>query len=154
MQKPVFEVRKVIDEATRTAALKVRQMVFVEEQQVPAQDEYDQYDEPNSGAEHFLVTDLLSRSVCGTARWRFADKGIKLERFAVLEPYRNQGAGHILVGAVLQDISNHDDTEGKTIYLHAQLRAVPFYERAGFEKQGDIFEECNIKHYQMVKTRA
>ena len=37
-----------------------------------------------------------------------------------------------------------------TIYLHAQLPAVAFYERYGFVKEGDIFYEANMAHYKMV----
>jgi predicted GNAT family N-acyltransferase len=36
------------------------------------------------------------------------------------------------------------------VYLNAQLRAVPFYERHGFRKVGKMFEEANIQHYKMM----
>ena len=41
----------------------------------------------------------------------------------------------------------------KTIYLHAQLRAIPFYARHGFEKTGPQFSECNIEHFKMIFTK-
>jgi len=36
------------------------------------------------------------------------------------------------------------------VYLHAQLQAISLYERTGFEKVGEMFEECDIQHYRMV----
>ena len=41
--------------------------------------------------------------------------------------------------------------ENKTMYLHAQLKAIPFYERQGFKKVGDLFVECEIEHYKMIR---
>jgi predicted GNAT family N-acyltransferase len=57
--------------------------------------------------------------------------------------------GQALVAAVLADIANDPGTAGKQKYLHAQLTAVPLYSKFGFEKEGDIFDECNILHYKM-----
>jgi len=39
------------------------------------------------------------------------------------------------------------------IYMHAQLDVIPFYEKMGFEKEGDLFTEANIMHYKMVLKR-
>lgn len=85
----------------------------------------------------------------GTARWRYTDKGVKLERFAVLPEYRGKGIGGALVSHLLEDIERAPEAAGKFRYLHAQLPAVSLYERHGFQKVGDIFEECNILHYLM-----
>ena len=38
----------------------------------------------------------------------------------------------------------------RTIYLHAQIQVVEFYQKLGFVKQGNLFEEAGIKHYKMV----
>lgn len=40
--------------------------------------------------------------------------------------------------------------ENKPMYLHAQLKAIPLYERCGFKKTGALFLECDIEHYKMV----
>lgn len=126
------------------AAFAIREKVFVEEQQVPREDEYDEFDQ--QGAQHYLAR-AADGTACGAARWRTTDNGVKLERFAVLEPYRNQQAGSALLTQVLRDV--HAAHPGKKVYLHAQLRAVPFYERHGFQKVGDQFSECDILHYKM-----
>jgi predicted GNAT family N-acyltransferase len=118
----------------------IRRKVFVEEQKVSAEDEFDEFE---ASAHHFLA--FYNEKPVATARWRATEKGIKLERFAVLEECRNKNIGSQILAAVLSDVKPFN----KTIYLHAQLKAVPFYERAGFEKEGDIFSECDILHYTM-----
>jgi predicted GNAT family N-acyltransferase len=40
--------------------------------------------------------------------------------------------------------------EGKTLYLHAQISALPLYQKFGFEKEGPAFDECGIRHYKMI----
>lgn len=136
-------VSKIEDIRDLDAAFTIREKVFVEEQQVPPDAEYDQFEKT---AHHYLAT--VDKVPCGAARWRQTDKGIKLERFAVLPAYRNQEVGSHLLHQVLQDVKAAHPN--KTIYLHAQLLAVPFYERQGFEISGDQFSECDILHYKMV----
>lgn len=128
-------------------AFEIRREVFVEEQAVPAEEEYDEYE---TIARHFLAFDEQGRS-CGTARWRFTPKGIKLERFAVLQRARGKGVGAALVQKVLEDVAAQPDTTGKTCYLHAQLTAMPLYAKFGFAPEGEEFLECGIRHYLMKK---
>jgi predicted GNAT family N-acyltransferase len=117
----------------------IRTWVFVEEQKVDRTLEYDHEEES-----HFYLLYLDGEPVA-TARWRETDKGIKLERFAMLKEYRNMGLGTQLLIEVLKDVTK----TGKMIYLHSQLMAVSYYERAGFKKAGDKFTEAGIKHYLM-----
>ena len=84
--------------------------------------------------------------VKGTARWRETEKGIKLERFAVLAVDRGKGAGTLLLKRVLEDVT----PLGKEIYLHAQVSAMDFYLKAGFKVKGDGFEEAGIQHFLMI----
>lgn len=142
-----MKTKKVSDQRELQAAFAIRQKVFVEEQHVNREEEYDEFEDT---AVHFLATDEQGRP-CGTARWRFTEKGVKLERFAVLKECRGKGAGGKLVEKVLDDVSRHPEAEGKKIYLHAQLAAVPLYEKFGFKKEGEQFEECAILHYKMIK---
>lgn len=118
----------------------IRRKVFVEEQQVGEAEEYEFEDE----SVHFLA--LADGIPAGAARWRRTDKGIKLERFAVLPEYRSAGVGSALVSAVLDDIPQ----DAEFVYLHAQLTAVGLYKKFGFREVGDMFEEANIQHYKMV----
>ncbi len=122
----------------------IRREVFVDEQKVDPEEEFDEFEQ---NSRHFLA--VFGKSPCGTARWRFTEKGIKLERFAVLRDFRNRKIGENLLKAVLNDVANFVDTKGKKIYLHAQLHAVPFYEKFGFIKEGEMFQEANIDHFKM-----
>ena len=121
-------------------ALNIRRSVFVDEQNVPPGLEVENED---SATFYLLFQNNLS---VATGRWRETEKGIKLERFAVLPEYRNQNLGSILLTKVLVDLK----LSGKTIYLHSQLKAVSFYERQGFGKMGEMFEEAGIWHYEMI----
>ena len=76
---------------------------------------------------------------------RKTNKGYKLERFAVLEEERKKGYGDCILKEILNDLKEYKGT----IYLHAQEQVVSFYEKIGFKKEGDIFEEANIMHYKM-----
>ena len=121
-------------------AYDIRKKVFVGEMDIDPNVEYDKHDPT---AHHYLV--LLDDHPVGTARWRETEDGIKLERFAILEEQRNRHIGKILLKEMLHDVV----PLGKKIYLHAQLKAVPFYERSGFKKIGEIFFEARLGHYYM-----
>ncbi len=121
------------------SAFAIRRQVFVEEQGVDPALEYDHEEE----AHHYLL--LLGDKPVATARWRETDKGIKLERFAVLPSFRNRGIGEIILKEVLKDVHQTE----KVIYLHSQLKAVSFYERSGFKKSGEMFSEAGIDHFLM-----
>ena len=120
-------------------AFAIRKQVFVEEQGVDPALEYDHEEE----ASHYLL--FLGEKPIAAARWRETKKGIKLERFAVLPSFRNRGIGEIILQEVLKDVTS----QGKPVYLHAQLKAVPFYERNGFLKEGEMFTEAGIEHFLM-----
>ncbi|MCC5939079.1 MAG: GNAT family N-acetyltransferase [Lunatimonas sp.] len=139
-----IEVSKVNNTDELEVLFRIREEVFVVEQQVAPEEEYDEYEERST---HFLAK--YDGQPVATARWRFTEKGVKLERFAVLKPYRGKGVGKALVGAVLADIDQNPAAASKVRYLHAQVTALGLYEKFGFEKVGDLFEECKILHYKM-----
>lgn len=133
-------VEKVVSGKQLDAIFAIREIVFVEEQEVDRDLEYDQFEETS---EHFIA--LVDGTPAGTARWRKTPNGIKLERFAVLKEYRNAGLGGKIVEAVLADLPNKNN-----VYLHAQLPACSLYQRFGFVAEGPQFEEAGIQHYKMV----
>ena len=138
---------RITDLRDLDAAFTIREQVFVREQGVPADVEYDQHDRQAS-THHYLARTADGRPA-GAARWRpTSPTSVKLERFAVLPEFRNQEIGGSLLQAVLADVRAELPTA--EIYLNAQLRAVPFYERHGFEKAGAQFEEAGIQHHKMV----
>ena len=120
-------------------AFAIRKKVFVEEEGVDPNLEYNQEED----AHHYLLE--LAGKPIATARWRETEKGIKLERFAVLQGFRNRGLGQIVLNAVMNDVIPLK----KIIYLHSQVKAVSFYERNGFGKKGEIFYEAGLGHYYM-----
>ncbi|RKR85256.1 putative GNAT family N-acyltransferase [Mucilaginibacter gracilis] len=139
----LIKVSKVYQPAHLDEVFAIRREVFVGEQNCPPELEWEHEEESN----HFLAT--VDGEPAGASRWRKTDKGYKLERFAVLGKYRNNGIGQALVQAVLNDLP----ADANYIYLHAQIYAVTLYQRFGFEKTGPEFEEAGIRHYKMVLAR-
>ncbi len=127
------------------SAFAIRRQVFVEEQHVSAEEEYDEFEDSST---HFLAR--ADSTPCGTARWRRTSNGIKLERFAVLAAFRGQGVGKALVKTVLADVSSQQPKPIERIYLHAQVTAMPLYAGFGFMSVGPMFEEAGIQHCKMV----
>lgn len=136
-------VTNIIDKKILEEAFKIRRKVFVEEQEVDEEEEYEFEEE----SQHFIAS--INGVYVGTARWRQTDKGVKLERFAILKEYRSMGVGSELVKAVIKNIPE----EFAYLYLHAQLTAMGLYAKYGFIEEGPMFEEAGIKHYKMVLNR-
>ncbi len=132
------------DTAICNEIFKIRSEVFVDEQQVSRQEEFDDFE--NSSL-HYLGS--IKGTPAGTARWRITKNGIKLERFAVLKPFRKKGIAAAILLKVLEDVK----PAGTRIYMHAQLSAMGFYEKYGFKKEGPMFSEANIDHYVMIYER-
>jgi len=122
----------------------IRNQVFVIEQNVPKEEEFDGLDDISTQ----ILLSVEGKNI-GTCRIRLTEKGLKLERFAVLLEDRKIGAGMWMLKEVLIYI-HQKFLEQKYIYLHAQIQVVEFYEKVGFEKVGEIFYECEIAHYKMV----
>ena len=141
----MIKIRKFQFENTKfmQTAHNIRYKVFVIGQNCPEDIEWE-FEEEST---HFLVFD--NKEAVATARHRETNNGYKLERFAVLESKRGNGYGHIVLKAILEDLSNFKES----IYMHAQLDVIPFYEKMGFEKEGDLFIEANIMHYKMILKR-
>lgn len=146
IESPTLTIRKAANPDELSHAFQIRETVFVKEQRVSPEEEYDRHD---ASATHLVVYDA-EEVPCGTARWRSTNRGIKLERFAVLRSHRGQGVGRLLLETILWDIDEDPNVGQQSVYLHAQTGAVGFYEKFGFDRVGDEFEECNIKHYEMI----
>ena len=128
------------DKKLTKLVFQIRQEVFVVEQNVDPELEYDEFEDIS---QHYLV--FKNDTPVATARWRKTEKGIKLERFSLLKKYRNKGIGTILLKKVMQDILPLN----KNIYLHSQVSAVNLYLRQGFKVSGEKFMEAGIEHYFM-----
>ena len=124
-------------------AFLVRQEVFIHEQGVPAELELDEYDPL---ATHALA--YLDGHCIGTGR--LVDLGggqAQIGRMAVLSTYRNQGVGKQILEKLI-DLAKSQGSE--SIVLHAQVTAIPFYEKLGFQTQGPIYDEAGIPHRNMI----
>ena len=128
------------DQNQMDKAKQIRVKVFVQEQNVPFEEDWDE-----EFSENYLILNDEEQAI-GTMRWRDLGEKIKLERVAVLEEYRNNGYGEMLVREVIKDIKSKTN---KPITLHSQLKAIPLYERIGFKQYGELFYEADIPHYAM-----
>jgi predicted GNAT family N-acyltransferase len=119
----------------------VRRAVFIDEQGVPEDMEWDADD---SGAVHLLAVDDSGQAI-GCAR--LLPDG-HIGRMAVLPAWRGRGVGRALLAAA----QNAAQTRGHTtLRLSAQTHAAAFYARAGFVAVGDDYEEAGIAHVAMQK---
>lgn len=139
-----ISVMKVADPDDLSFLLQIRHEVFVVGQNVPKEEENDEFEYTST---HFLAT--YDGTMCGTARWRETQEGVKLERFAVLEEFRGKGVAKALLDGMLADIKKNKKTREKKIYLHAQVHVIPFYEKSGFVIEGEEFVEAGIRHKKM-----
>ena len=123
-------------------AFEVRRLVFVREQGVAEALEYDGLD---NEAVHVIARD--GDIVVGTARVRFPTPNqAKIERMAVLEPFRRKGIGSAILSFVKQELR---DRGIEHVVLHAQTAVTGFYSSHGFQEAGSPFWEAGIEHMEM-----
>lgn len=126
--------------ADADALRRVRETVFIDEQQVPAADEWDGLDHD---CQHVLVRDTDGNAI---ATGRLTPQR-SIGRMAVLREWRGRGIG----SAVLKALVEQARANGwPRVSMHAQSHAVPFYERHGFHVEGEAFDECGIEHRHMA----
>ncbi|MFO1336581.1 MAG: YbgC/FadM family acyl-CoA thioesterase [Piscinibacter sp.] len=124
----------------------LRTAVFVEEQRIPAEMEWDAADAECVHAVAYnrlglpLATGRLLQHVPGVA---------KIGRMAVAQAVRSSGVGREVLEALMKAARARGDHE---VLLHAQTSAAPFYARAGFTPRGAEFEEAGIPHVEMTRA--
>ncbi len=128
-------------------AFLVRQEVFILEQSVPAELELDEFD---SSAAHILA--YQDAHCIGTGRLvNLSAKQAQIGRIAVLAKFRGKGIGK----QILQKLVDLAASQGvREIILHSQVSAIPFYEKLGFQAQGEAYDEGGIPHRNMMLTLA
>lgn len=136
------EITETRDIATCRA---LRRVVFIEEQDVSEADEIDDLDEV---AIHLLATD--GGKPVGTARLLVDGPTGKIGRVCVLKESRGTGLGAALIRAGIETFRTRAGIE--TVKLGAQVHALGFYERLGFEAKGPIYDDAGIPHRDMVLT--
>ncbi len=120
----------------------IRETVFMHEQKVAEELEWDGEDE---GAIHLLASDDEGKPI-GCAR--ILHDG-HIGRMAVLQPWRGRGVGTALLKQALAAVRARGCSEA---FLDAQRYAIPFYERLGFQAEGDEFLNAGIPHRHMRLT--
>ena len=127
-------------------ARRIRSQVFVEEQHIPAEMEWDGADD---GCVHALACNRFGVPLATGRMLEHVPGVAKIGRMAVLAPMRGGHIGRSVLDALLQHARERGDREA---LLHAQLGASPFYTRAGFVARGPVFEEAGIPHVEMVRS--
>lgn len=153
-----FTIKSVTWQTTQRELIMLRTAVFMDEQNVSPEDEWDNKDET---ATHFLVTSAEGAAI-GCARLLIeshsnADENsltppqnstlFHIGRVAVLKSHRQQGIGkqllQTIINGCLQSMPSSD------IYLNAQTARIKFYQQLGFVIQGDVFMDAGIPHIEM-----
>jgi YbgC/YbaW family acyl-CoA thioester hydrolase len=144
--QPMVQVRVGAWSELGADAQAIRTEVFVQEQKIPAEMEWDEADATCLHAVAYnrfglpLATGRLLEHVPGVA---------KIGRMAVLASMRGGRIGREVLDALMQAARERGDREA---LLHAQTSASAFYSRAGFVTRGDLFEEAGIPHVEMVRA--
>src|SRR5229473_4214386 len=138
--RATFTVSILAWDAALPLARPVRELVFVTEQKVPLELEWDEWDERS---DHAVARDMKGRAI-GTAR--LLPDG-RIGRMAVLREWRRRGVGAALMRALLQQAREQSMSR---VTLHAQTHAAGFYRRFGFNERGGEFWEAGIPHVEMT----
>lgn len=133
------EVADWSNQDQRATLLTLRDTVFIQEQGVPEQRERDGLD---GNCWHVLARDEEGQPIgCG----RLAPEG-KVGRMAVIRNWRGKGVG----SALLRELIARARAQGcAEVTLDAQVSALGFYERAGFQAYGDVFDDAGLPHRAM-----
>jgi YbgC/YbaW family acyl-CoA thioester hydrolase len=124
----------------------IRTAVFVEEQGIPLEMEWDEADQT---AVHVVAYNGLGQAI-GTGRLlQHAPGSAKIGRMAVNRVLRGSSLGRELLNALVAEAEQRGDSE---VLLHAQRSAEGFYTRLGFAPRGEPFEEVEIPHIEMVRA--
>jgi predicted GNAT family N-acyltransferase len=136
-------IKVVANQKELEDAFSIRKTVFVEEQNVPLEEEIDAYE---GKAEHFVMYNEGSPIAAG--RFRLVEGYGKVERICVLNKARKTGAGKAIMNAIENYALQKDIHKLK---LNAQTHAIPFYAGLGYEIVSEEFMDAGIPHKTMVK---
>jgi predicted GNAT family N-acyltransferase len=137
-------LRVVTEDRDLWKVLVVRGIVFVEEQGVPYDGEVDEHED---GAVHVLGE--VDGEPVASGRLRFVEGWAKLERIAVRRAWRGRGHGSAVVRFLIDEARRRGHAQ---LRMHAQAHLAQYYATFGFAVQGEIFQECGIDHYLMVRV--
>ena len=139
--KPSITLSFVDWSTHQTELYAIRYQVFVQEQQVPEELEQDEFDAQS--------THILARAANGAAigTGRLLPDG-HIGRVAVLAEWRKYGIGKRIMEALIDQarIQGH-----QLVALNAQVDALDFYRKLGFQAKGETFLDAGIVHQSMYR---
>lgn len=144
MNRLNFKVKTVTWESAKRDIKPIRETVFIQEQNVPAELEWDGLDRESI---HILAI-LEDNTPIGTVR--LLPDG-HIGRMAVLRDYRNMGVGSAMLSALLEHARKHNIND---LFLLAQTKAISFYKQYGFSTIGEIFMDAGIPHKKMIYSQV
>ena len=133
-------------DAMAVPARAIRTEVFIGEQNIPAEMEWDDED---AQALHALASNRFGLPLATGRMLRHAPGVARIGRMAAVQTVRGSGVGRAVLEALMQAARARGDTE---VRLHAQTSAQAFYARAGFAPCGPVFEEAGLPHIEMSRT--
>lgn len=138
----MLEIKILQSETEKADAFNIREEVFVEEQGFALEIEIDEYD---NSAIH--VAGYINGAPVACGRLVLKDGKAKIGRLAVKKEFRKKRFGAEICRFLIIEAKKSNPVE---IYLHSQIKAAGFYQKAGFLPVGKIFLEENAEHIKMV----
>ena len=138
----VIDIKFTQNDREMLSCLSLRRTVFIEEQNVPENEEVDG-DDPN--CDHILLT--ISDDPVGAARLKYYDNFVKVQRVCVLKKYRGQGIGSNIINFIIKHIEKNDIRN--SVRLGSQIHALEFYKGLGFVEFGEEYLDAGILHKDM-----
>jgi predicted GNAT family N-acyltransferase len=123
----------------------LRTEVFVDEQKVPPEMEWDEDDDT---ALHCVAVNRMGMALATGRLLQHAPGVSRIGRMAVKKSMRGSALGRRVLDALMEAARARGDAR---VVLHAQCSAQGFYQRAGFAPHGAVFEEAGIAHIEMVR---
>lgn len=140
----MLDIRSGSWDALGAQAGPLRNAVFVQEQGIPAELEWDADD---ASALHVVAFNRLGVAVATGRLVLQSDGSSRIGRMAVLAPLRGATVGRVVLDALVAAARARGDRQ---VVLHAQRSAEGFYRRAGFVAQGEPYDEAGIAHITMA----
>ncbi len=144
--QPMVDIRLGAWAQLGEAARQVRTEVFVQEQQIPLEMEWDDED---ATALHAVAYNRLGMPVATGRLLQHGPNVARIGRMAVSRVLRGSGLGRDILHALMDAARQRGD---RAVVLHAQRSAEGFYRQLGFEGQGEPFEEAGIPHLEMRRA--
>lgn len=144
--KPMVEVRVGLWTELGCDAERIRSTVFIEEQGIPQEMEWDEAD---AACTHAVAYNKLGQPLATGRLLEHVPGVAKIGRMAVVQAMRGSGVGRAVLDALMKAAREHGYREA---VLHAQTSASSFYGKAGFAARGPVFDEVGIPHIEMTRA--